>query len=357
MSQIRFIKPETEEIKPDALISMPAITLHQPWASLIAQGIKQFETRSWGTTYRGKLAIHAGKKHENDDRLLALLGITQEQMTLGAIVAFVDLIDCIEITESFASQQSDTELMCGDWSITEPARYAWRLENVEILNSPIPATGKQGMWNWCNRNKIEIVTQPSQPNVAVADIQTTHKLADLESTIERGFAQAADALRQIRDLKLYEEYGTFAEYCEHRWGFSDRYARNLLKASEVLTNLSIGGTNGSDLPTNERQIRPLANLEPEQQKAAWEDARAEAAASGEKVSGKHVGNAVARKKTGTGDSERRAASPKSPVIPAVSVEIVDTAVLQVEQSLPSLSDADLNQIIDLVSAEILKRKK
>lgn len=38
---------------------MKALTLHQPWSSLVAIGVKTVETRSWGTTYRGPLAIHA----------------------------------------------------------------------------------------------------------------------------------------------------------------------------------------------------------------------------------------------------------------------------------------------------------
>ena len=40
---------------------MKMLTLHQPWASLIAVGVKTIETRSWSTPYRGPLAIHAGK--------------------------------------------------------------------------------------------------------------------------------------------------------------------------------------------------------------------------------------------------------------------------------------------------------
>lgn len=41
---------------------MKALTLHQPWASLIAAGVKTIETRSWSTRYRGPLAVHAGKR-------------------------------------------------------------------------------------------------------------------------------------------------------------------------------------------------------------------------------------------------------------------------------------------------------
>src|SRR3954451_22243677 len=42
-------------------ITIPALTLTQPWATLVAIGAKQIETRSWGTSYRGWLAIHAAK--------------------------------------------------------------------------------------------------------------------------------------------------------------------------------------------------------------------------------------------------------------------------------------------------------
>src|SRR5690348_17556570 len=40
---------------------MKALTLTQPWASLVAIGAKRIETRSWSTSYRGPLAIHAAK--------------------------------------------------------------------------------------------------------------------------------------------------------------------------------------------------------------------------------------------------------------------------------------------------------
>lgn len=40
---------------------MRAITLTQPWSSLVARGQKKIETRSWQTSYRGPLAIHAAK--------------------------------------------------------------------------------------------------------------------------------------------------------------------------------------------------------------------------------------------------------------------------------------------------------
>ena len=45
---------------------MRALTLWQPYASLIAMGVKVYETRSWGTAYRGDLVIHAAAKRDQD---------------------------------------------------------------------------------------------------------------------------------------------------------------------------------------------------------------------------------------------------------------------------------------------------
>lgn len=53
---------------------MKAISLWQPWATLISTGDKTWETRSWATTYRGPLAIHAAKKFGPLERLLAFSG-------------------------------------------------------------------------------------------------------------------------------------------------------------------------------------------------------------------------------------------------------------------------------------------
>lgn len=48
---------------------MKALTLWQPWASLVALGVKTIETRSWSTGYRGPLAIHAASTNAGFDTL------------------------------------------------------------------------------------------------------------------------------------------------------------------------------------------------------------------------------------------------------------------------------------------------
>ena len=145
-------EPEIEEksrltLPPEQIESgrkITAISLHQPWASLIASGHKRYETRSWPTSYRGPIAIHAAKKIEPDSRLLNLLGAAESDVPRGAVVAIADLVNCIQMDAHFIEAQSDTERMCGDWSV---GRWAWELENIRAIE-PISARGMQGLWQW-----------------------------------------------------------------------------------------------------------------------------------------------------------------------------------------------------------------
>lgn len=123
---------------------MKAITLHQPWASLMAAEIKRIETRSWGTSYRGPLAIHAGKKVVYDDELLSLLNCTWESLPRGAVLCIVDLIEIVP-TEIIRGRLTDVERGCGDYY---DGRYAWRTKMIKVFEKPIPCDGHQGLWNW-----------------------------------------------------------------------------------------------------------------------------------------------------------------------------------------------------------------
>ena len=122
-----------------------AITLHQPWASLVGK-YKHYETRGKATNYRGKIAIHAAIRQETTDYQVNELAdlLVGEEISFGCVVAIGDLTDCTKMTEEFITQQSATELRCGLWKV---GRYAWKLENVEILDEPIPARGIPGMWD------------------------------------------------------------------------------------------------------------------------------------------------------------------------------------------------------------------
>lgn len=134
---------------------MKAITLWQPWATLIAIGAKEHETRSWPTKYRGMLAIHAAKTFPKEEQELCRFepfksdldksGLVVDGLPRGAIVATANLIDCIKITEEYISKIVGTkEYDYGDYEVD---KYVWILKDVRNIKA-IPAKGKQGLWNW-----------------------------------------------------------------------------------------------------------------------------------------------------------------------------------------------------------------
>ena len=81
-----------------------------------------------------------------------------------------------------------------------------------------------------------------------------------------------NALFRIRDARLYrQKFSTFEDYCRERWAMSRPQAYRLIDAANVAKNLSPIGDNP---PSYESQVQPLARLEPEQQKQAWQIASA-----------------------------------------------------------------------------------
>jgi len=101
--------------------------------------------------------------------------------------------------------------------------------------------------------------------------QDADTLAAQEGVIARGlqtFYDVGSALATIRDERLYRaDFGTFEDYCQERWGISRIHAHRLIGAAEVRDRLL---PTGNTLPENERQARPLAQLPPEDQPAAWQ---------------------------------------------------------------------------------------
>jgi hypothetical protein len=181
-----------------------ALTLWQPWASLIALERKLVETRSWSTSYRGPLAIHAAKRRPDvetmedgpageifdpaTDDVACQWAETPRQdffpdripppeyrwwislapdhmpdeMPLGAIVATCELVGCEPtglirwqddpgftwkyMSGEFETVRMDSRQRCvGDFT---PGRFAWLLCNVKRLDPPVPSKGLQQLWEW-----------------------------------------------------------------------------------------------------------------------------------------------------------------------------------------------------------------
>lgn len=133
---------------------MKALSLWQPWATLIATGAKLIETRSWRAKYRGPLAIHAAKRfppqarascyHDPFCSALAAAGYTEETLPLGAIVAMCALVDCRRIA-SIGDVPPEPERSFGDYA---QGRYMWILRDVKALDEPVPAKGALGLREW-----------------------------------------------------------------------------------------------------------------------------------------------------------------------------------------------------------------
>ena len=79
---------------------MKVLTIKQPWATLIMQGNKRFEFRSWQTKYRGELLIHAGKGIDKE-AVKRLANYLPQELPQGEILGKVTLVDCIKMTHEF----------------------------------------------------------------------------------------------------------------------------------------------------------------------------------------------------------------------------------------------------------------
>jgi hypothetical protein len=129
---------------------MPAISLHQPWASLVAIGAKRYETRHWRAPARligQRVAIHAAARAKHppleDDSLkqiyaafggrLAALSVPRGAIVCTATLAGVERVEDVP-HDAF-----------GDYS---PGRFAWRLDDVRALAEPVAVKGRQGWFRW-----------------------------------------------------------------------------------------------------------------------------------------------------------------------------------------------------------------
>jgi len=137
---------------------MHALTLTQPWASLVAIGAKKIETRSWGADlWDEPLLIHAAMKSRSigGNRGLAELcakepfasalegaGLTAATLPKGAIVAEA-LVECVLPVEDVEDELSDRERAFGDY---RPGRFAWKLSQVFPLLEPVSCSGALRLW-------------------------------------------------------------------------------------------------------------------------------------------------------------------------------------------------------------------
>lgn len=150
---------------------MKALTLWQPWASLIMIGAKPYEFRKWNFTDKPHLAklvgqrivIHAGarppKKGELED-IIARIDDGESALVAGIARPFIERVLKDEKKLSLAAALGTAAIgqpqrsfdlfkhIVADSDRLDQQMYAWPVSDVQAFPSPVPASGAQGFWNW-----------------------------------------------------------------------------------------------------------------------------------------------------------------------------------------------------------------
>lgn len=175
---------------------MRALTIRQPEASFVADGIKPHETRSWMAPqehWMTTIGIHAGKRIPTMNDLAAiaarhallgggLLDVKQpEDYVYGALLATANIWECVQVQRwedmgtdedplvyAICDRVGTTEQLAlvidglGDYSV---GRWIWLLSDIRKLDDPIPVRGQQGLWRLDSTVADELTLNP--PEVAL----------------------------------------------------------------------------------------------------------------------------------------------------------------------------------------------
>ena len=126
---------------------MKVLSIKEPWASLIMNGTKKIETRSWKTKYRGEIYIHASLSKAKITKSEVYELIKDMNFKCGYIICKCNLVDCIYMTDEYVNDMKINhyeEYICGHYEV---GRYAWIVEDVKVIE-PIKTKGKLGLWNY-----------------------------------------------------------------------------------------------------------------------------------------------------------------------------------------------------------------
>lgn len=125
---------------------MKVITIKQPWVTLIAEGYKEYEFRTWNTKYRGELLIHAGKGV--DKEAIKRFECYNLKYPKGSIIAKVNTVDCVNVDETLRGNlKNKNELVYRGIQDRTWNGYGFKLKNIKKV-STININGKLGFWNY-----------------------------------------------------------------------------------------------------------------------------------------------------------------------------------------------------------------
>lgn len=132
---------------------MKALSLLQPWATLLAHGKKRFETRSWDTSFRGRFAIHASGKLSVATAAICYqepfhTALKQCDIHLLRDLPHGAIIGVAEIVRTWKTSELRDSIGSIEWAFGDygPRRYAFEVANPVLLPQPIPCKGQLDFW-------------------------------------------------------------------------------------------------------------------------------------------------------------------------------------------------------------------
>lgn len=167
-------------------MNMKAITIKQPWASLIVSGLKDIENRTWKTNFRGRVLIHAGKTRERqfsipkklfaDDNVYSV--ISEKELPQGTIIGSVEIVDCVQNHPSLWAEK-------GVWN--------WVLANPVMFPEPITdVKGKLSFWDYDGELPQPKPEKPKQ----------LPKMPDMKEMQEKAFREDVSASTKLMMERL-----------------------------------------------------------------------------------------------------------------------------------------------------------
>lgn len=191
---------------------MKTISIKQPWASLIVEGIKDIENRTWPTKFRGRVLIHASGKPVgrmkynscfshvvNKSQFEHLKSISfskwfMEGYSFGEIIGSVEIVDCVINHESIWADKGLAFVgYHKDGRVKRKPTYNWVLANPIKFPEPIPAKGKLSFWDY--------------PNI----------LAEREEKGGALFCHCELPVKEINQVTGDYRFGYYCRYCGGKW--------------------------------------------------------------------------------------------------------------------------------------------
>ncbi len=123
-------------------MKIKALSFRQPWAELVIDGIKTMDLRTWNTHYRGLLAVYASQTIEKE--ACYEHNIDPDQLTTGAVIGIVDLLNVTKLDERTYNEQSTAHLNARHF---RESLYGWKLVNPRRLDNPKPVRGRLNLFD------------------------------------------------------------------------------------------------------------------------------------------------------------------------------------------------------------------